>query len=51
MAIDTVGAGMDEVVMITLGSSARLTSYNADAPVDAAIVGIIDDENKLGVFQ
>ncbi|MBK7995857.1 MAG: EutN/CcmL family microcompartment protein [Blastocatellia bacterium] len=42
VAIDTVGAGFREHVLIVQGSSARLAHGLKDCPVDAAIVGIID---------
>ncbi|MFD1736617.1 EutN/CcmL family microcompartment protein [Bacillus salitolerans] len=42
VAIDTVGSGKDEVVMVVSGSSARQTVITNGTPVDAAIVGIID---------
>jgi ethanolamine utilization protein EutN len=42
IAIDTVGAGEGELVIVTQGSSARLTELTADVPTDAVIVGIID---------
>ncbi len=42
VAIDSVGAGIDELVMFTQGSSARLAAQAKDAPVDAIIVGIVD---------
>jgi len=42
VAVDTVGAGDDEYVLVTQGSSARLTDFTGDMPVDAVIVGIID---------
>ena len=41
-AIDTVGAGYREKVLVVAGSSARLAEGMKDRPVDAAIVGIID---------
>ncbi|PHV72123.1 ethanolamine utilization protein EutN [Sporanaerobium hydrogeniformans] len=47
IAIDTVGAGVGEIVLITTGSGARCSIDNSNAPVDAAIVGIVDDENHL----
>ncbi len=50
IAIDTVGAGMGEHVLIATGSSARLSAYNQDAPVDAAIIGIVDAENDLEIL-
>lgn len=43
VAIDIIGAGIGEYVLISLGSAARIGCGMEDAPVDAAIVGIIDD--------
>ncbi len=48
VAVDTVGAGDNEYVLITQGSSARLTDYTGDMPVDAVIVGIIDRVTVAG---
>jgi ethanolamine utilization protein EutN len=42
VAVDSVGAGLEELVLFTQGSSARLTPATRDAPVDAVIVGIVD---------
>lgn len=42
IAVDSVGAGINEEVLITTGSSARLALQNTNAPCDAVIVGIID---------
>lgn len=42
IAVDTVGAGIGETVLITTGSSARLALTNVNAPCDAVIVGIVD---------
>ncbi len=42
VAIDSVGAGIGETVLITTGSSARLALHNTAAPADAVIVGIVD---------
>ena len=42
VAIDTVDAGVGETVLIVSGSSARMASGLKDTPVDAAIVGVID---------
>ena len=42
VAVDTVGAGQDEFVLIVQGSSARLTPETKSLPVDATIIGIID---------
>ena len=42
IAIDTVSAGTGDLVIVTQGSSARLTSQTQNAPVDMVIVGVID---------
>ncbi len=42
VAIDTVGAGEGEFVLVTQGSSARLTDMTSKVPADAVIIGIID---------
>lgn len=42
VAIDTVGAGEGEVVLVVNGSSARQTGHTENKPVDASIVAIID---------
>ncbi len=43
VAVDNVGAGIGEIVLVALGSAARIGCNMADSPVDAAIVGIVDD--------
>ncbi len=42
VAIDSLGAGIGEIVLITTGSGARLALPNRETPVDAVIVGIVD---------
>ncbi len=42
VAVDTVGAGFHERVLVVAGSSARLAEGMKDAPVDAAIIGVVD---------
>ena len=42
VAVDTVGAGFRETVLIVSGSSARMANGLKDTPVDSAIVGIVD---------
>lgn len=42
IAVDTVGAGEGEVVLIVQGSSARFTPQTKPLPVDCAIIGIVD---------
>lgn len=48
VAVDSIGAGTDDLVLVTQGSSARMTETTADAPVDAVVVGIIDTVTVLG---
>ncbi|MCQ2436519.1 MAG: EutN/CcmL family microcompartment protein, partial [Clostridia bacterium] len=43
IAIDNIGAGIGEVVLVATGSAARIGCNMENAPVDAAIVGIVDD--------
>ena len=43
VAVDNIGAGVGERVLVVCGSGARLACNGADTPVDAAIVGIIDE--------
>jgi len=44
VAIDNVGAGIGETVLVATGSAARIGCDMKDAPIDAAIVGIVDEE-------
>ena len=48
VAVDSVGAGVGEMVLFTQGSSARLAPNLKDAPVDAVIIGIVDVVDVLG---
>ena len=53
VAVDSVGAGEGELVLVTQGSSARMTATTSDAPVDCVIIGIVDSVGAAGktVFQ
>jgi len=42
LAVDLVGSGEGELVIVSQGSSARLATDYKNSPVDAAIVGILD---------
>lgn len=42
VALDTVGAGVGDTVLIVTGSGARMPARAATMPVDAAIVAVID---------
>ena len=47
VAVDNVGAGIGELVLVATGSAARVGCDQANAPIDAAIVGIIDDGTAI----
>ena len=47
IAVDSVGAGIGETVLVATGSAARIGCSMQEAPVDAAIVGIVD--NSIGL--
>lgn len=51
VAVDTLGAGIGDYVILTQGSSARLTPETKTLPIDAVVVGIVDkvqvDENTV----
>lgn len=42
VAVDTLGSGVGDFVLICQGSSARLTPETKDKPVDTVIIGIVD---------
>lgn len=42
VSVDSLGAGIGELVLITQGSSARLTPETKQLPIDAVVIGIID---------
>ncbi|HXI50555.1 MAG TPA: EutN/CcmL family microcompartment protein [Candidatus Saccharimonadales bacterium] len=48
VAVDSVGAGLGELVLFCQGSSARLAGGLKEAPVDAVIIGIVDVVDVLG---
>ena len=48
IAVDSVGAGIGELVLFCQGSSARLAPNLKDAPVDAVIIGIVDTVDVFG---
>ena len=41
-AVDSIGCGEGNLVLVTSGSNARFACKNTDTPVDMAVVGIID---------
>ena len=48
VAVDSVGAGTGEVVLVVKGSSARQSAELSNVPTDASIVGIVDSIEHLG---
>jgi ethanolamine utilization protein EutN/carbon dioxide concentrating mechanism protein CcmL len=48
VAVDAVGAGEGEIVLVAAGSSARLTEVTRDRPVDHVICGIVDAVEREG---
>ncbi len=47
IAVDNIGAGIGEYVLVALGSAARVGCDLETAPVDATIVGIIDEKPEF----
>ena len=42
VAVDSVGAGVGEIVLVAQGSSGRQTELTRNKPVDAVIMAIVD---------
>lgn len=42
IAVDSVGAGVGEIVLVAQGSSARQTTFTKNKPIDAVIMAIVD---------
>ena len=51
LAVDLVGAGEGELVIVSQGSSARMVTGQNSSPVDAAIIGILDSLRFEGVIS
>lgn len=51
VAVDAVGAGFGEVVLVASGSSARLTEATRDRPSDAVIMAIVDSWDIDGAVK
>ena len=45
VAVDMMGAGIGDYVLLTQGSSARMTPETKTLPIDAVVVGIVDSVN------
>jgi ethanolamine utilization protein EutN len=53
VAVDSLGVGEGEMVLITQGSSARLTPETKNLPIDTVVIGIVDrvDVEQRTVFD
>ncbi len=51
VAVDSVGAGVGEIVLYASGSSARQTNHTKDRPVDAVIMAIVDSVETGGAVR
>lgn len=51
VAVDNVGAGISEIVLVATGSAARVGTGNEKAPVDACVVGIVDGPDKIVIEE
>ena len=47
VATDNIGAGIGEIVLVAMGSAGRIGCNQENAPIDAAIVGIVDDGEEM----
>jgi microcompartment protein CcmK/EutM len=50
IALDSVGAGIGEIVLYVSGSSARCTTVTEGVPTDSTIIAIVDNIAKDNVF-
>lgn len=48
IVVDNIGAGIGDRVIVTTGSSARRMLGNDDIPVDAVVIGMIDEDCNFG---
>lgn len=53
IAVDALGAGVGDMVLISQGSSARFTPETNKLPIDTVVIGIVDTVNidKLAVYS
>ncbi len=48
VVVDALGAGLNEMVLICQGSSARLTPETEKLPIDAVVIGLVDTVDIAG---
>ena len=51
VAVDNVGASIGEIVLVARGSAARVGCGDENSPVDACVVGIVDDPQKIVIVE
>ena len=51
VAVDQTGAGLGDLVLVALGSAARMEASALNASVDAAIVGIVDNPDEIYIRE
>lgn len=51
VAVDTVGAGIGELIIYATGTASRIAARKMDAPIDAAIVGIVDEISTMDSWK
>jgi ethanolamine utilization protein EutN len=51
VAVDNVGAGISDIVLVATGSAARVGCGDMETPVDACVVGIVDDPDKIVIVE
>lgn len=51
VAVDNVGAGIGEIVLISTGSAARIGCSMEDSAIDAAVVGIVDNLKDIVISK
>lgn len=51
VAVDQAGAGIGDLVLVALGSAARMEGKAENASIDAAIVGIVDNPSEIFVKE
>jgi len=49
VAVDDIGAGIGETVLIALGCAARIATGKDNAPIDVAVVGIVDNADSIEI--
>jgi len=47
IVVDIIGAGIGDRVIVSIGSAARRMLANDNIPIDAVVVGIIDEDCKF----